>query len=466
MNERQALGAEQWFAKGNEAMNARQWDYAIECLSNAVRLSPDNLQYRQLKYRSCRKLQKSGDSSRAPVKLVDVRRKLLQARLTKNWAGVDKWAEEGIALQPWDAQFFAHIAVACTEMQHREVARYAWVMALKLERTNVSYNREFGRFLCIEKDYDAAEKCFKRILDVESEDRHAEEMLRYIDVERLINKDGYADAASTRDVKVPEEEAGAAAFTLDEGGVFDLNGDAQDVPAGESESRQKASQLRLAKLCAEQRQWQKSIDAYRKALKLAPDDIHIREQMEDAELSMMRENVDKVKRAAAKEVGSQQLQIESMELERKLIDRRIEIFTERADRYRSDMKLRFELAEDYGRIGEYRKAIPLYQQACQHVNLREQSLLKLGQCWICDGQRDLASRQFSMALKTLSPVENPESWKTAHYWLGRLDESEGREDEAQSHYSEVLLLDYDFRDTVSRLATLQNGATGAVRQDA
>lgn len=466
MNERQALGAEQWFRKGTEAMNGRQWDYAIECLSNAIRLSPNALEYRQLKYRSCRKKHKSGESSRTSVKLVDIRRKLLQAKMTKNWAGVDKWAEEGIVHQPWDPQFFAHVAVACMEMQHKDVARYAWIMALKLDRTNVTYNREFGRFLCTELDYDGAEKCFKRLLEVEPEDRHAQEMLRYIDVERLINRRGYADAASTRDVKLPAEESPDAVLNLDEGGVFDLEGEAASEPAVESQARQKANQLRLARLCAEQRRWEMCIEAYQKVLRISPNDVHVREQMENAELSMMRENVEKVQRASRKEVGSESLQMEAMELERKLIDRRIQIYTERADRHSSDMALRYDLAEDYSRIGEYRQAIPLYQQACQNLNMRESALLKLGQCWICDGKRDLASRQFEMALKTLSPVENPEAWKTAHYWLGRLDESEGRTDEAKTHYSEVLLLDYDFRDTVSRIEVLQNGDPGAVRQDA
>ena len=121
------------------------------------------------------------------------------------------------------------------------------------------------------------------------------------------------------------------------------------------------------------------------------------------------------------------------------------------------MTIRFEMAEDYSRLGEYRQAIPLYQQACQNLTLREQALLKLGQCWICDGKHDLASRQFTLALRSLSPVESPDAWKTAHYWLGRLDENAGRMSEAETHYSEVLLLDYDFRDTVARLDALQNG---------
>ena len=466
MNTESTAGAEQWFSKGSEAMIARQWDYAIECLTNAIRLSPDTLAYRRAKYKSCRRKHRDEDANRTSVKLVDIRRKLLQARLTKNWIGVDKWAEEGISQQPWDAQFFAHVAAACTEMSRREVAHYAWVMALKLERSNVSYNRDFGRFLCAERDYDGAEKCYRRILEQAPEDRQAQEMLRYIDVERLMNRDGYASAGSTRDVEVAANatEEGGLAFNDNRGGTPPAN--TTSPAATESPARQKAHQLRLARQCAEQRRWDMCIDAYRKALEFDPLDADTREQLENAELSKMREVLEQLQRAAGRNPGSQQLQLEAMEQERRLIDRRIAINTERCERYRSDMNLRFDLAEDLSRIGEYRKAIPLYQQACQNHNRREQALLKLGQCWICDGKRDLASRQFVMALKTINPAENPDAWKTAHYWLGRISESEGQPDTAKGHYSEVLLLDYDFRDTVQRLEVLQNDSAETVRPDA
>ena len=472
MSEDKSLGAEHWFAKGTEAMNLRQWDYAIESLSNAIQLSPETLKYRQLKYRCCRKKHKAVQTGAGTtVKLVDVRRKLLQAKLKSDWAAVDKYAEEGVILAPWDAQVFSYIASSAMELERHDVATYTWSMAVKLDRTNDAYNRAFGRYMATRKEYDVAEKCFKRIQEQNPEDRYAGEMLRYIDVERLLNRGGYVGAGSTRDVEVPDErqlpeESGQQSMELDVGGIFDLAQKEANDPAVISESRQKANHIRLAKLCAEQRRWEMCLEAYQKALKITPDDVDIRERMEDAELSMMRENFENVQRAARKEIGSQRLQEEAVELERKLVERRIKVLSARAERYRADMTLRFDLADDYSKLGEYRLAIPLYQQACQNLNLREQALLKLGQCWICDGKHDMASRQFAIALKSLSPVESPEGWKTAHYWLGRLDENEGRVEAAESHYAEVLLLDYDFRDTVVRLDTLKSGVQAAVPQDA
>ena len=461
-------GAEQWYDKGVEAMNQRQWDYAIECMSTAVRLSPDTLEYRKSKYRCCRKKEKEeGTSAIAAVKLVDIRRKLLQAKMIKDWSGMDKWGEAGIVYAPSDAQFFAHVAHACTEMQRIRVARYAWSIALRLAPENIDFNRAYGRFLCMQKEFDSAQKCFQRILQQDAEDRYAKEMLRYIDVERLIHKRGYGDAESTHDVEKDSDHSSPVVnqgdqegvFALDVGGVFDLQQDGHRAGVEvNSATRQKSHHLRLARNYADQRQWDRCLDAYRSALEFAPDDPSIKEMMEDAELSQLCDNVDRLQRAARKTPGAVRLTQEAQDAEHQMLLRRIEVYKERIERYRSDMKLRFSLAEDYSKLGEYRQAIPLYQQAANNITLKAQALLKLGQCWICDGKRDLAARQFSTALTRLKAAEHPDEWKTAHYWLGRLYEADGRIEDAESHYSEVILLDYGFRDTVKRLEGLQSSS--------
>ena len=462
-------GAEQWYDKGVEAMNQRQWDYAIECLSTAVRLSPDTLDYRKAKYRSCRKKEKEeGTSTIASVKLIDIRRKLLQAKMIKDWSGMDKWGEAGVVYAPSDAQFFSHIAHACAEMSRTRVARYAWSITLRLAPENVDYNRAYGRFLCTLKEFDNAKKCFLRILQQVPEDGYAKEMLRYIDVERLIHKRGYKDPESTHDVELDSDRPATpvandteqkSVFALDVGGVFDLKQDGNKVAVEvNSETRQKSHHLRLARTYAEQRQWDRCLDAYRAALELTPDDPSIHEMMEDAELNQLRDNVDRLQRAAQKTPAAVRLAQEAQEAEHQMLLRRIAVNKSRLERYRSDMKLRFKLAEDYSKLGEYRQAIPLYQQAANNITLRAEALLKLGQCWICDGKRDLAARQFKAALASLKATDHPDEWKTAHYWLGRLHEAEGRNEEAESHYSEVILLDYGFRDTVKRLEGLQSSS--------
>lgn len=469
-----AAGGDHWFRKGSEAIQARQWDYAVECFCNAVRLQPDSLHYRQAKHRSCRRRLRSerstaaGHLSSRSVRLVDIRRKLLQAKLRNDWAAVDRHAEEGLTYAPADPQFYACVAAAAVERQYPDIARYAWSMALKHDRRNETLNKDYGRFLATQRDFDNAEKCFKRVLAVQPSDRYASEMLRYIDVERLIDqgrRNGLQKTAAATD-KTPAAEPPVLPPQLGSPGLAEAQqisipsnrpsaaGAAQEktVAAG---SRRRSDLLKLARLCAGQREWDRSAAAFQELLKLTPEDPHLIEEYEDVQLARLRNDLEQMQRAARRNPASQLLQQQAAELQCRLVERRVEVFERRIQQYPTDLNLRFTLAEDYSQLGQYALAIPLYQQACQHPTLRERSLLKLGQCWICDGKRDLASKQFALALKALSPKTHPVGWKTAHYWMGRIAESDGHPDQAISHYAEVLLLDYDFRDTVSRLETLQ-----------
>ena len=54
MNEREKGGAD-WYRKGTEAMQHKNWGYAIECFTNCVRLVPDNVLYRQARIGCIRK---------------------------------------------------------------------------------------------------------------------------------------------------------------------------------------------------------------------------------------------------------------------------------------------------------------------------------------------------------------------------------------------------------------------------
>ena len=68
----------------------------------------------------------------------------------------------------------------------------------------------------------------------------------------------------------------------------------------------------------------------------------------------------------------------------------------------------------------------------------------------------LALRQFVKAIEAgIDPHDHPELFKEAHYWAARLYEDSGKQDDAESHYGEVLALDYEYKDARERLEGLQ-----------
>ena len=103
--------------RATEAMAKQNWDYAVEMFATAVKMVPDNLMYRQSLRGSERKKYKDNKSgaSMAFLKLSGIRSRIKKARGAKNWADLDLAAEEGLAVNPWDAHFNADLGEAARE---------------------------------------------------------------------------------------------------------------------------------------------------------------------------------------------------------------------------------------------------------------------------------------------------------------------------------------------------------------
>jgi len=96
-----------------------------------VKTLPDNLMYRQC-LRGCQR-KKYQDAKRppnpTPSKVDEIRIKIDVAREMKNWAEMDRLAEMGLALDPWDSQFSANLGEAAFELGYLEVAVFAYEQA-------------------------------------------------------------------------------------------------------------------------------------------------------------------------------------------------------------------------------------------------------------------------------------------------------------------------------------------------
>jgi len=91
------------------------------------------------------------------------------------------------------------------------------------------------------------------------------------------------------------------------------------------------------------------------------------------------------------------------------------------------------------------------------TRLEVASLTSLGKCFIGEKKTKLARRQFEKAAAMVDQHDEPDLFKEAHYWLARLLEEAGERDEAESHYTDVLAIDYEYKDAKERLEKVQEG---------
>ena len=79
---------------------------------------------------------------------------------------------------------------------------------------------------------------------------------------------------------------------------------------------------------------------------------------------------------------------------------------------------------------------------------------------VSEKQIKLALYQFEKSVEKINAHDDPELYCEAHYILGRLCEDEGDQDKAEKHFSDVLSVNYSFKDARERLERLQKGSEG------
>ena len=461
-----ANAAQDWFKKGTDAMNRQTWDFAVECFSNSVKMKPDVVLYRQTKHGCCRKLYgDNGSGARmAGMKLMGVRGKLKKASMGKDWKTVDTLAEEGLLVNPWDAQLFAGIGQASLELERGEIAAYAFRKAVELDGNNVDFLRSLGQILLSRGEYKDARRCFERIYKIDSTDGNARSMLSQIDAESVMDRGGYDKAQNTQDVKAEKPATNA----YEEDRRARKGGQKESVAPGESEEMDLRAAVRkdpqnvsylqkLADVLRASRQLAESIEMLDKALELVPNNTGLMEIREDVEMEMMRDRLSDAADRFRKHPNRENLKKKYESLKQEVVTREIEILAQRVQNHPNDMKMRFELADRYRKTKQYSVAIPHLQQTVADSRLKEDALVCLGECFIRSGKVDLGRRQFEKALETLTSSDKPDAFKKAHYYLGLLYEKANKSEEAQNHFNEILSVDYEYRDVLKRLEDLQGG---------
>ena len=456
------IAADCW-RKGTEAMTRENWDYAIDMFGKSVILVPDNLMYRQT-LRGCerKKYKENGTGAKmASVKLMGIKGRIKKARLKKDWAAVDKAAEEGLMVNPWDAQLNSDQAEACEHLGYPDAALFGFQNAATFDRKTKYYTRSFAVALEKRGDYLNAIKCWEHVAKLDPDDVEARGKIGELSTKSVIEKGGYEGAKDTKDVKSGGGSAydayrpsggrkGAAA----DGPGMDAQKDLERAIRKEPENQN--HHIALAEHYRSERRFDEALDSYRTALELSGGDQNVRQEMEDIELLAIRANLDLAKEQLKANPEDADARQNAGALAGELVQREIEVYTARVERYPKDSKLKFELAQRLVRVRKVPQAIPFLQQAASDQRLEVDVLLMLGECFVSEKKNELGLRQFKKVLPKLDAHDRPDIFKKAHYMVGRIYESLGKSTEAEEHFNEVLAIDYEYKDVLQRLEKLES----------
>ena len=459
--------AKDCFRRGTEAMGKENWDYAIQMYSTSVKMVPDNLLYRQtLRGTERKKYGNNGSgASMAGMKLMGPKTKIKKARYGKAWGDLDEAAEEGLAVNPWDSQLNADLGDAARELGYVEVAIFAYECCIERDPSNKDVNRLLAVLLEEKGEYLRAKQCWERVLKSDPYSGEARSKIVALDASSVMDRGGYEGASNTKGVMADHEVARRLGKTKDgtaDGPGMSVEADLQR--AIRKEPANKDNYLKLADYYKREGQLQEAEAQLRKALEASNGDVSIRELLEDVQVELLRQSLTVARDEATNNPDQPDLKKRAGELAKELLQREIEVLSNRIGRYPADMRIKFELGQRYMRVQEWRQAIPLFQASRADERIKAESLIALGKCFVYDKNMQLGRRQFESAIPGLKFDEKPDVFRDLFYSLGRLCEEMKDIPAAEQYYQEVLGVDYGYRDAVARLDRLQSGGKAAAQE--
>lgn len=121
----------------------------------------------------------------------------------------------------------------------------------------------------------------------------------------------------------------------------------------------------------------------------------------------------------------------------------------RAERFPTDLQIRFELGTLYFQAGKLNEAIQEFQKAQAHPHKRIQALYYLGCCFTAKGIYDLAVRAFQNALKEKLVFDDEK--KELLYALGCALEKWGKPQEAIEQFKLIYEQDIGYKDVAAKI---------------
>ncbi len=436
-------------------MDSSNWEMSVQMFSQCVKLVPDNLTYRQL-LRSCTMKKyddnKKGAGGLAKTKLMSIRGKVKKAKKKEEWEEAAAIAEEGLLINPWDAQLNVDIAEASKALERGEIAKFAYLQAIKTATKDKDIHVALADLLEERLEFEDCQKIWERIAVIDPKDIEVSRKLSGLAALQATKKGNFEDAESASDVAQNKDFASEAKSVSAKAD----NAETALRHAIRKEPDKVEHYLTLAAQLKTNKKYEESYEILNKAYEISAEDPSVKEQMEDAELLLMKTNVDLAKEKADESEDPEDRK-KVAALSKELRVRKIDILTDREVRHSQNMGLKLELATLVMQQQEWSRAIPLLQKSSQDPRLKTKALVLLGKCFMYDNKAALAKGQFARAVPDLDHDTSPDTYKEAHYLLARVCEETDDTEKAIHHFGEVLVVDYDYKDALARLEKLQGG---------
>ena len=440
---------ERGFEHAKKIMGQDEYDfgYATTLLEQCVLGDPANIGYMQAflenlhrKYKNNRKGQ-----SLAMVSGLVHRAKMNRAIGRADWDPAIKCSLELLKLNPWDTGALSAMAVVNDKLGNADCQRHWLKAALAAKPNDPEMNRQAAIAMAKIYQFDQAIACWHRVEKARPNDEEAQREISNLTLQKTRMQGGIST----------EADAGPSAPTQA------TSTGAADILSVEEKLRREIAKdpknvktyLAFAHYLIAEERYEEAARVLTKAVKIAPTDVEIHERLEDSLQQYWRKRVVDAEKQM-KATPTEETQQEYRRMRKKFRLQELEIYKARAERYPTNLIIKFHLGARYKAVGDFSEAIKHFQDARNEPRHKGQCLFNLAECFRQIKQYRMAMEHYKAAIEEI-PDRQLKDKKEALYRAAKLAIDLHDIKLATQYVTALAKLDFSYKDVSALLAKLE-----------
>lgn len=440
--------------KAAEAVKKKNFDYAIELLSQVLQLKPDHGEARrELRHTLVRRAEyKKIPKAIAALQGAPGRFSILLGGITKNQNQVILSAEKALRDAPRDPGLNKSLAEALEKAGYLNSAVAVWEFMGDDESIGDEALRRAGALYYQLRQLDKALGCYEAVLKRTPRDSEAEKMRKNLAAEGVLTSGSYDPTKSSRELARDKDQVRAleAENKLVAGEDERSAQRRRLAEALAKDETNKRARLTLADYHAKGREYKEAIAVLDAGIALDAESYDLRERRGDLTILDLERQIRECEALAAR--GDEAAATDVADLKREKLAFEIEEYTRRVADHPTDLDLRFRFARLMLDVGKVDVAIENLQQSVKDPRRRVDSLLGLGKAFERKGLLDLAKKQLEQAFEAVEA--NSERGVEIRYTMACLLERSGDLAGARDRFMSIYERDIHYQDVAARLERL------------
>lgn len=441
------------FQKGVTAVQRQNLDYAITFFQEVVKREPACLEGRQaLRAAQIKKVGGStgffkkmlGGASASPL--------MAKAQMAKGRNPLEAMqiAEQILESDPNNSIGHKILAESALAADLPKTACFAYEILLKASPGDYNLSMAYGEALAAAKQIAKAEQVYQELQSAHPTKAEISMALKDLAAKRTLDEGGYealsSGTGSYRDILKNKDEA----VRLEQENRVVRNEDDSTRLIRQYEARLATEPRNLkllrniADIHAQQKNFDKALETYERIRNSEGGaDPSLEKVISDVTLKRFDHLMSQLDASDP----TQTEQLEQLRRERAAFQ--IEDTRKRAERYPTDLLIKFELGILYLQAGKISEAIQEFQKAQSNPSKRLSSMMYLAQCFSARNMNDLAARKLQEALKEKPGFDDEK--KEMIYQLGCVLEKMNKKEEAIEQFKQIYEIDIGYKDVAAKV---------------